>query len=73
MSKKKEIAITTAYIAYSLVNERYNSIIQMLDKAYDYAVLFVEKYPLHTKWGLEEGELDWEETVYEFLKEMEKR
>lgn len=63
-SKQKDIAIATAYFQ-SLFVER-ESFFNSIDKAYELAIKFVDKYPFETKWGIDE-DLEYEETLYKFF------
>ena len=60
---KKDTAIATAY--FSSLLEQHSSFFNSIDKAYDMAVSFVEKYPPDTVWGID---TEYEETLYEFYK-----
>lgn len=62
-SNTKEIAIATAFFTSYL--EEYESFFNCVDKCYEMAVAFVEKYPPETQWG-EGNNPDYEETLYEF-------
>lgn len=60
-TREKDIAIATSYfLSYEELNGTFFSCI---DKCYDMAVTFVEKYPPETKWGID---LEYEETLYKF-------
>jgi hypothetical protein len=64
--KIKDIAISTAYFS-SLFTENL-SFFNSIDEAYDLAILFVDKYPPKTNWGIDEG-LEYEETLEGFYEE----
>jgi hypothetical protein len=66
----REVAVVTGYIMYNdlLENARgvNDSFIYKIDLAIELAEKFVEKYPEDYNW--EELELDFEETIEDFLK-----
>lgn len=64
-----DIAVVTGYIMYyDMLQEKINgSFFSKIDKAIEIAELFCSFYPADFKW--EESDLDFEETLEEFLKE----
>ncbi len=61
---QKDIAIATAYFVSELENN--SSFFNVIDKAYELAIKFVDKYPPGTEWGIEKN-LEYEETLHKFL------
>lgn len=60
----KELAVITAYIMQN--NLLQAEFINSIDKAYDIALKFAEKYPHNFQW--EYREKDWDEVLEEFVK-----
>jgi hypothetical protein len=64
-SYQKDVAVATAY--FSSLYELNDSFFNSINKAYELAIKFVEKYPVDTKWGIID-DLEYEETLYAFFK-----
>jgi hypothetical protein len=65
-STQKDIAVATAY--FQSIYVEYETFFNSIDKSYSLALKFVEKYPVDTKWGVDE-DLEYEETLYKFFVE----
>jgi hypothetical protein len=60
----KELSLICSYII--LHDFLQGSIWTVFDKVYEIAEAFLEKYPLDTVWGFDDGIGDYEETLDEF-------
>jgi hypothetical protein len=63
--RRKDIATVTAYFSTLYT---YDSFFNSIDRAYELAEKFVDKYPPETIWGVEE-DMEYEEVLYKFFKE----
>jgi len=61
----KELALITSYIAWARLLK--GTIFETFDASYHIAVEFYKKYPDDSIWGLEDGNLEWSETLEAFV------